>query len=121
MAKEIRVITATRVEDTGEISFSFMFASGAPRGLFMEHGGIFGLLSCKGEWNVFLGSNGRQVFSGNGEEMPPNEDDLKKLLLEMSDCVLLMERGIFDRFHQACRDINMHVESFHYEGTLHTS
>lgn len=120
MAKEIRVITAKRVEDTGEISFSFMFASGVPR-TFLKFGGVFGVLSCDEEWQVFLGSRGCQIFSGSGKEMPPNEDDLKILLSEMYDCVLLMERDIFDRFHQACKDINIYVEAFHYDGTLHTS
>lgn len=123
MAEKINVITAKEVIKTDTISFKFMFDSGAPNSIFLKFGGVYGLLGLNKEsrWEVFLGSNARQIFSGSATEELPNESGLQELLTNMPNCVLLMEKNVFDRFNRACKNLDIPVAVFHYQGILTTS
>jgi hypothetical protein len=145
MAKRIAVITAKEILRREIISFRFMFASKAPRELFMGLGNTYGFLDlrekedneldpykfARGEpnaigpdgtqkWEALIGSNGEQDFYESADQTP-NEEGLKKILADMPDCVLLMEEKLFAPVNQACEDLGITVAASHYAGSLATS
>jgi len=147
MAKRLYVITATDVQETGKMSFAFMFKSESPFEEYADVSGKYGKVTLreKGElevnpfklargepgaigpdgklkWQVHVGSSGSgQVFTGHVNEGPPEEEGLQELLEGIPDCVLLMPRNLFDRFQTACKNTNIELGVHHFDGELSTS
>jgi len=146
MAKRIYVVTATKVIENGRVSYTFMFKSNSPFENYVEISGTYGFVELRekgrneinpfrlvrGEpdaigpdgklkWQVFVGTDGEQTFTGHVDESPPDEGGLQQLLESMPDCVLLMERGLFDRFKSACEKADVELKTHHFDGELSTS
>jgi len=74
------------------------------------------------KWQIHVGSSGSgQVFTGHVNEAPPEEEGLQDLLESVPDCVLLMEKKLFERFQVACENAGIELGAYHFDGELSTS
>lgn len=154
----IYAITATEIEETGTISYKFMFDSGAPFESFAGMSSQYGLALLHEKDQNYLdpfkfgeacnetdqekrsalmadaiGPNGTlrwmlNIFkSGEGLVLATGVDDdvenegLKAMLKEVPDCVILIQRGLYERLANACIELGIELDAFHYEGALATS
>lgn len=100
-----------------------MFDSECPRELIHQfHDVPYGVvmpwqdpISMDDYWYIHLGKNGEMVLSGPAKEDPEGgEPQLRNLLKDhVPDCIVLMERKLFDRFKGVCDEVG--IEIFHHE------
>lgn len=146
MAKKLVVVTSPEIVENGFVSFRFIFDSGAPRNVVDAQKFGFVKREPKGSneldpWRLArsepnaVGPDGKEMWRlwefevGGGsanlaasvEESGPDEPGLQGVISELSDCVLLMSRHLFENFESACRAIGVEVVAHHYEGHLVTS
>lgn len=113
----ISIITATKVIETGTVSYIWMFDSKAPRENYIGYKN-WGILTIKDNtWIIQIGHGDKCILGGNIGNI---KNGFKKDVLTLPESVILMQKEYLKPFKDAIGDTYQMVE-YHYEGTLHTS
>ena len=142
------VVTGTKINYTGKVSFKFIATEGVPFNELTEIYNRFAWLRLRdkadneinpfklmrGEkgavgndgvkkWEVFVFESGNgQIMNASAEENPGSETGLASIIKELPGCVILMDRNLFDRFKKICDDLpEIELGFFHYNGELKTA
>jgi hypothetical protein len=123
--RKIFAITSPRIIDTGKVGWGFQIESNAEFGAFDALSDRYGYLKLAQErWstNVFDVGKGF-IYGASGDEDPGEITDagLTVILERIPNCVLLMQRDLFDRFESACRSCGIDLGCHHAESPLATS
>jgi hypothetical protein len=149
VAQRIYAIVAGKVEETGMVSFKFIFSSGAPYPEVSQVADVFGVVFlreksdgyldpfrlARGEagavgpdgfkrWEMSLfQSGGIGQILGLGLDEDQQEEKMLQANLrdELPDCVLLMDTNTYQRFEPVCKTAGVELSTWCYDGVLRTS
>ncbi len=150
MTQKIYAIVADKLEDTGMVSFKFMFDSKAPFEKFIDISSRYGLLTLAPRpddfidpfkifshlemepavededkpimrWSLFVFKSGQGQVLGGGVDFDEKSEGLSRLIGEVDSFVLLTHFEALDGLKLACELQKIELTVFRFEGTLTTS
>lgn len=123
-ARDLLIITADAVKNTGRVSYMFMIEADPDRKVSPRMPDLFGLISYNRErksyeFNVFEGGKGLVVAGG----CTPHDDQKweKTVLDALPSCTLLMDVDILPWWEELTKRHNVEFRRHHFTGILKSS
>jgi hypothetical protein len=150
MAKRIFIISANKLNNTGTVSYIFMFNSNAPFLEFQEYSNHYGLVELQDKtashvdpyrlmqgmpdaigpdgnkrWNINMYRTSRGGVTpghraGMGCDESSEDVEVCNFFIKSPDCVLLTHTDALPKLRLACQKAGAEITVFEYDGILST-